>query len=162
MEAPFGVVILSAGAPVGVFPPPHLSYHVIRPQENEIMRISRSHGDDIEDPTDRDIDEVLEDIEDDNGSFAILSDGDDFIQAAGQLPDQLTVEYQEDGAHHRCMSHSLTLDEVKEMFKQYRKGSTDWKRECEWEEVEIGGGFGCAGAVLSLVLFMATVATMAA
>ena len=64
------------------------------------MRIKRSHGDDIDDPTDRHIDEVLEDLEDDNGSFVILSDGDDFIQTTGQLPDQLMVEYQEDGVHH--------------------------------------------------------------
>ena len=135
---------------------------VIRPQENEIMRIKRSHGDDIDDPTDRHIDEVLEDLEDNNGSFVILSDGDDFIQTTGQLPDQLMVEYQEDGVHHQSMSHSLTLDEVKEVLKQYRRGSTDWKREYEWEEVEVGGGSGCAGMVLSLVLIMTVVAIVAA
>lgn len=122
------------------------------------MRIKRSHGDDIDDPTDRHIDEVLEDLEDDNGSFVILSDGDDFIQTTGQLPNQLMVEYQEDGAHHRSTSHSLTLDEVKEMFKQYRRGSTDWKREYDWEAAEVGSGSGCAGMILSLVLITAVVA----
>lgn len=123
------------------------------------MRLRRSHAPPIDDPTDRQIDAVPEDLEDDNDSFAILSDGDDFIQTAGKLPDQLMVEYQEDDTQYRSVQHSLTLDEVKERFKQHRRGAADWRHQNEWKEVEIPEGFGCAGMLFCLVLSVARVGT---
>lgn len=110
------------------------------------MKLSASHGKKLSEPTDQQINLAIEDIEDNNGSFVILDIDDGFIQAAGNLPDELVVEYQIKGKHFQSISHNLSTDQVKDIFKQFRYGLSDFKRNYDWKEVELSksGSAGCA------------------
>lgn len=110
------------------------------------MKLSASHGKKISEPTDHQINHAIEEIEDNNGSFVILDTDNGFVQAAGNLPDKLVVEYQIDGKHFQSISQNLSTDQVKDIFKQFRYGLSDFKRNYDWKEVEISktGSAGCA------------------
>ena len=116
------------------------------------MKLSASHGKKISDPTDQEINHAIDDIEDNNGSFVILDTDNGFIQAAGSLPDKLFVEYQIDGEHFQSTSHDLSTEQVKDIFKQFRHGLSDYKRNYDWKEIELSksGGAGCASVFLVL------------
>lgn len=116
------------------------------------MKLSASHGKKISEPTDQQINQAIEDIEDNNGSFVILDTENGFVQAAGSLPDKLLVEYQIDGKHFQSISQNLSADQVKDIFKQFRHGLSDFKRNYDWKELELSksGGSGCAPILLLL------------
>ncbi|WP_018128268.1 hypothetical protein [Balneola vulgaris] len=116
------------------------------------MKLSASHGKKISEPTDQQINQAIDEIEDNNGSFVILDAENGFVQAAGSLPDKLLVEYQIDGKHFQSISQNLSAEQVKDIFKQFRHGLNDFKRNNEWKEVELSnsGGAGCAPILLIL------------
>ncbi|MEO1021914.1 MAG: hypothetical protein AAFW89_05170 [Bacteroidota bacterium] len=120
------------------------------------MKLSSSHGKAITEPTDQQINDAIDDIEDNNGSFVILDSGKDFVQAAGSLPDKLVVEYQVDGKHFQSMSENHSAEEVKNILKQFRNGLGDFKRQYEWKEIDLNkaGKTGCAPILFVLMVLL--------
>ena len=118
------------------------------------MKLSASHGKKISEPNNQQISHAIDNIEDNNGSFLILETDKGFVQAAGSLPDELIVEYQIDGKHFRSVSQNLSADQVKDIFKQFRQGLSDFKRNHDWKEIELNKSRG-AGCTPSLIIFSA-------
>lgn len=152
----------------GTFPSVHIQIDWWRHHEDHatfqtaIMRLIRSHEDDIDDPTEKQIDDALADLGADAGDFVILTSGDPYIQASGASPDDLVVEYRTaDHTLYRSASRALSLDEVRGMFRQYRQGKTDWKQGLEWNEVEeTERASGCLGMSIAVVLAGAGIALL--
>lgn len=118
------------------------------------MKLSASHGKKISEPTDQQINHAIEDIEDNNGSFVILDTDNGFVQVAGSLPNKLIVEFRIDGKHFQSVSQNFSADQVKDIFKQFRHGLRDFKRNYEWKEVELNNSRG-SGCAPTLIFFMA-------
>jgi len=117
------------------------------------VKLIRSHGVAIKNPTDADIDGAFEDAADHEDAFLMLQGGGGFIQTGGNFPDGLVVGYEEEGRQFRSVNEELSLDEVKSLFKQYRRGDRSWKEQLEWREVETkGAAGGCSGTAAALVL----------
>lgn len=122
------------------------------------MNLSASHGIEIFNPTDQQINHAIEDIEDNNGSFVILDTendffiANDFVQTTGSLPDKLLVEYNSDEKQFQTISQNLTTDQVKDIFIQFRHGLSDFKIDFDWKELELSksGGAGC-GPILFIL-----------
>lgn len=126
------------------------------------MKLTRSHGGDIYEPSDRQIDEALEDIEDEVGSFVILEREGGFLQTTGRLPNQLIVEYREGERQYQSTNRLHSIDAVKEMFKRYRREDAGWMQDHQWKELDFGTRrTGCAGNVLSAVLIAGLVGILA-
>ena len=89
------------------------------------MKLMLENGDEVQNPTEKDIAEAFQKLETEEISFIIL-DTDrpepEFIQVAGE-PGLLMLEYREEGIQFRCEDESVTLEQVKRIFNGYVKGS---------------------------------------
>lgn len=110
----------------------------------------------IENATEDDIRRIFED-EALRGEFVTLAREDEFyIQAAGEGDGPYTLEYR-DGSEqkHFQAKGDATKEQVLRAFLQYRRGSSEWKRDFTWEVISSGGGGkGCvvvAAALLAVV-----------
>ncbi|WP_430781841.1 hypothetical protein [Actinoplanes sp. G11-F43] len=81
------------------------------------------------------LDEVL--AADAFGKFAVLSGApDDYLQAGNvwtpdATGDPWVLEYREDGHHHRA-DGVLTLERVREAFRSYLTGGSEWRTGFTW------------------------------
>jgi len=126
------------------------------------MRLIRSHGTEVEDPSDEQVGQALEDIEDSRGSFVILprSEGE-FMQTTGSQSEGLMVEYRDGQTLYRCTSEALTLGEARELFNEYLRGGQRRREEYQWKEEKVpSGGLGCFGTVAAAAMVSALVAAV--
>lgn len=106
------------------------------PEEEEYtFKLSSSQGKEILEPTLEQIHAALEKIEDSNGSFIILNSPNGYVQATGTLPDKLMVEYQADGVQYQTVNQPVTIDDVKEIFRQFYSGEEAYITKFEWKEI---------------------------
>lgn len=124
------------------------------------MKLEFESGRSFESPTPSQIAGGLADMGDDNGSFAILSNGDDFIQAAG-AGSGFVVEYREGDKLYQSASQSEPLSKVMEAFQKYARGDGSWRSDFRWVEREFSPKSGCLGAVLLFVGSAAVLASVA-
>lgn len=122
------------------------------------MKLEFESGRPFESPTPSQIANGLADVGGDNGSFAILSDGDDFIQASGEAGSGFVVEYREGDKLYQSTSQSEPLTKVTEAFQKYARGDGSWRTDFRWDEQEFAPKSGCLGVAL---LFAASAAMLA-
>ena len=71
---------------------------------------------------------------DDDNFFAILSNGDDFMQAA-YSGEGFTVQYSENEKLLEAKDY-FSKDNTIQIFKKYFKGDNNWKEGIDWIAVE--------------------------
>jgi hypothetical protein len=103
-----------------------------------MLKLVRSSGQDIDEPTETDLAEALASIMDNQGSFVILEREDSFLQTTGENPDNLFIEYGPvNGPIYRSASHSLSRQFVENIFKLYARRDLEWKELIEWVETDL-------------------------
>ncbi len=91
--------------------------------------VEMANGDTFSDVSEETLGDCINKLDDDN-FFIILSNGDDFMQAA--YSDQgLIVQYKEYGQQFEAEEY-LTTEQTVELFNNYYRGSTDWKEGYIW------------------------------
>lgn len=93
------------------------------------MKLEFESGRSFESPTPSQIANGLPDVGGDHGSFAILSNGDDFLQAAGAAGSGFIVEYREGDKLYQFTSQSEPLAKVTEAFQKYARGDGSWRTD---------------------------------
>jgi len=115
------------------------------------MQFTTEEFGDVSDIDANDLVRVLD--EDAFGSFAVLSSSDDdFIQAGNHWApgeaceaflarhdsDPWILEYRDSrtGKQYQA-TRDVTLAEAKQAFLSYLRGSSDWRRQFEWSEIDV-------------------------
>ena len=104
------------------------------------MQLSMGDGRVIDDPTDRQIVKVLEALDGNEDSFAILSAPDGtFVQCAGDRKTGFLLEYKRAGHNlYRAANAPVSLHMVTTVFQQFAGGRADCKSHVVWQERERG------------------------
>ena len=108
--------------------------------EGEPMVLTLSFGDRVQEPTDRDIRNLLGrlDVARDGEGFAILArDEMTYIQVSGDWKTGFDMEYQEGDVerHYRASREDISLDEAVQAFIDYRDGRIQWDRYGDWSRI---------------------------
>lgn len=125
------------------------------------MKLEFEKGRSFESPTPNQIRSGLAEVGDANGSYAILSDGEGFIQAAGEAGSGFVVEYREGDKLFQSTSQSEPLAKVTEAFQKYARGDASWRGDFRWIEQEFTPKSGCLGLVLVFAVSTAVLASVA-
>jgi hypothetical protein len=103
-----------------------------------MLKLDRSSGPEIDEPTEADIEEAIASIMDNQGSFVILEREESFLQTTAEAPDNLFIEYSPvDGPIYRSTSHSLSRPFVENIFKLYARRDSEWKDLIDWVETAL-------------------------
>ncbi len=105
------------------------------------MVLTYSGKNKIENPSDLQIKNGIEDLGNTDDSFAILSKSDMiYIQTSGTKKDGFVLEYQNGSTDkHFHVPGLLTESEVIKAFILYAKGNDQWERDFAWEKQNIDG-----------------------
>jgi hypothetical protein len=127
------------------------------------MKLEFEQGRSFESPTPNQISSGLASVGGANGSYAILSsNGDNFIQAAGEAGSGFVVEYREGDKLFQSASQSEPLSKVTEAFQKYARDDGSWRDDFRWIEQDFAPKSGCLGLVLLFVASAAMLAGVAA
>jgi len=100
------------------------------------MKLELEKGLVTENATAADIAACLQKLDEENLTFAIMSERDaHFIQTFGTPSQGYILEYQDGGLdqHFRSTKENLTIAEVIRTFQDYATGSSTWKAELKWK-----------------------------
>jgi hypothetical protein len=116
-----------------------------------MLQLESESGGTISDPTNGDISQALSQLDGEGNNFAILKRSDtDYIQAAGNAKQELTVEYHDPATDdHFSAGGAVPLRTAVELFQDFRLNGTKWKSMVPWRGMEIAssGKRGCAAMI---------------
>jgi hypothetical protein len=101
------------------------------------MELTAEDGTSIENPTETDVETVLEEGAGNEDFFAILARNEmTYIQAAGHKEIGFVVEYQEETLeeHYQSAEKNIDIRRVIEMFQLYLAGNPAWIHKVSWEK----------------------------
>lgn len=102
------------------------------------MTLTLSDGPAIENPSAKEIEDALREMEETGSEFVILDRGElDYMQAAGG-DGEYGLEYQEGSLDRHYRVDSVPLAAVIEAFQQYARGEdTVWKSQFAWQHLPL-------------------------
>lgn len=102
-------------------------------ESESAFTLEMSSGDLLENPSARDIKKQLSTLGEDN-DFAILSLGDDYVQAAVS-DDGYYLEYSDESGQYGSTTPGIDMETVVKIFQLFLKKDSDWKQLVEWDEL---------------------------